>query len=118
MEKIRKRDKDDEDRRPEKPGADAETVLEEPPRKKQPRPVPAGGNPRTDLSYLGAGAEAEQASPLIEPERGADGEYTRARAIGALIPRRDCERCGFQDFNAELRYIDQLQARIAADERA
>ena len=57
---------------------------------------------------------AGQASPLIEREKAADGEYTRARAIAALVHRREA---GFDDFDAELHYIDQLQARIAANER-
>ena len=119
MEGDRKRDKDDdENRKAEKRAADGETVLEERPRKKPAKPVPTGGNSSIDLSYLGAGAEAEQALPLTEPERGADGEYTRTRAIGALKHRLNCERCGFQDFNAELRFIDQLQASIAADRLA
>jgi hypothetical protein len=119
MEKTRKRDRDDdEDRRPEKRGADGETVLEEPPKKKQPKSKPTEGNSGVDLSYLGAGAEAEQAVPLTEPERGADGEYTRARAIGALEHRLNCERCGFQDYNADLHFIDQLQATVIANRRA
>ena len=115
MEKPNRKDDERPNRQPEKRGADGETDLEEP-KKKQPRLVQAGGDPRTDLRYTGcAGAAAEQASPPIEPERGADGEYTRVRAIAALVHKREA---GFVDFNAELHYIDQLQARIAADERA
>ena len=116
MEKNRKSDKDDErpNRKPEKRGADGETVLEEPPKKR--RVVQAGGDPRTDLDYIGsAPVVGSHTSPLIEREQGADGEYTRARAIRALEHRR---ASGFDDFDAELHYIDPLQARIAADERA
>ena len=119
MEEKRRRDReeDDEDRRPGKRAANEVSDPEEPPRRRGPTPVPRRSQ-RPDLSYLGAGAEAEQAAPLAEPERGADGEYTRARAIGALVHRRDCERCGWQDYNAELRYIDQLQARNEANKKA
>jgi hypothetical protein len=119
MEKPNKRDReeDDEDRRPGKRAADEVSDPEDPPRRWRPTPVPTRSQ-RPDLSYPGAGAEAEQAAPLAEPERGADGEYTRARAIGALAHRRDCERCGWQDYNAELRYIDQLEAREEANKLA
>jgi hypothetical protein len=118
MEKPNKRDReeDDEDRRPGKRPADEVPDPEEPPRRWAPTRIPRSQRP--DLSYLGAGAEARQAAPLTEPERGADGEYTRARAIGALAHRRDCERCGFQDFDAELLHIDELQARIEENRRA
>jgi hypothetical protein len=109
MENPNKRDReeDDEDHRPGKRPANEVPDPEEPPRQRTPAPR----SQRADLSYLGAGAEARRAAPLTEPERGADGEYTRERAIGALTHRRDCERCGFRDCDAELLYIDRLEAR-------
>jgi hypothetical protein len=109
MENPNKRDReeDDEDQRPGKRPANEVPDPEEPPRQRTPTPR----SQRPDLSYLGAGAEARRAAPLTEPERGADGEYTRERAIGALTHRRDCERCGFRDCDAELLYINRLEAR-------
>jgi hypothetical protein len=111
----RKDDKRSPNRKGEKRGADGEFVLEEPERKHR-RRAEGAGDPRVDLHYIDhVEALIWQAPPTIEQERGADGEYTRARAVASLRLRRED---GFDDADAELHYIDQVLSHIACIEHA
>ena len=111
----RREDERPPNRRGEKRGADGESVDGKPERKER-RRAEGAGNSRVDLNYIGHLEALYRRAPLSpEQERGAVGEYTRARAVASLKRRREE---GFDDFDAELHYIDQLQARIAAIEHA
>ena len=69
-----------------------------------------------DLGYIGHLQDlVRQAPPTIDEEKGADGEYIRARPVASLRLRREA---GFDDADAEFHYIDQLLSHIACIEHA